>query len=377
MPTLIGNALEQLPEASCTSAVDAALEAGLEAIDIYPAIDIKVATKLQGSASPELVMALYNRIPKESVALQKTGIEIYKQAAQIMLNRNTAERYPEGYIDLLNNYTSRLLLARQVDDAKTNVDITFDLVSKHYAEEPQRFFMYYVNTLESRAVICSYQGDKMLAIEDRERVIEMLDNHNHSLQRKLATTLNNQAGVLFSAERWDEALRIGEDAVKIYQVIYAETKPELGTQFNQGLQPWVDDCRPELGYALIALSTYQNKMGDTKATDLSSGEALNIFKTLNADFPDQFSHHLAQAYNNRAMSYSSKGLYEKVVESLGSSAKIYTSLAKNHLSTYAAEYILVLKNLVKAKLKNNDQQGAQITYQVLGAVQQKLSTGAK
>jgi len=369
---LIGEALQGLPKVSYKSAVNAALRAGLGKADI----DIVIETKLQELMDPELVMELYNRIPKESVALQKTGLEVCRQAAQIMRDRKTNDRYPGEYIEILNNYTNRLLLARQVKVAKSNADLTFEFAAMQYEKQPLNFFAHYVDALESRAVIHFYQGDIILAIEDRQRAIEILDSHDGYPPRKLVGILNNHAGVLFAAEKWDKALQTGTKAVDICQAIYDETKPTL-TQFDQGLEPWVDDCRPDLGLALIALSTYQNKIGDISAADLSSSQALEIFKKLNAKFPDQFSHSMAQAHNNRAMSYSGQGDHVKVVEELESAAGKFEELVKIHLVTYAEEYIVVLKNLFEAKLKNDDRQGAAVTYQILESFQRKLMTEAK
>jgi tetratricopeptide (TPR) repeat protein len=374
---LIGESLDLLPEMEMPfeSAIQGALTAALDFTDIHSTIDVEISQKLRNGTKPELVMTLYNRIPQDTVLLQQTGLEVCRQAAQIMRDKNTIARYPEGYIELLNNYTARLLLAQNIEDARSNVETTIDFISNYYRSEPEQYFNHYVDTLESRAVIYAARGDSEKALKYREQALAILDKHNPNTNRRLARILNNQAGVLFSMQRWSEALRAGEKAVKAYRVMAPETTPKGGRRFDSGLQPWSEDCRPDLGYALLALSTYQNQLGDTDACDRSSAEALRIFEALHGSYPDQFSHHLARAHNNRAMSFSSRGLSAEAVQSLQESANLYADLVQRRFSSYAAEYVFVLKNLVKAKLMNSDRKGAAFSYQLLQTVQQK--TGGK
>ncbi|GEM_PF-6837004 len=369
---LIGEALKRLPKTSCKLAVEALFKAGSKATDAYPAFDIAVAKQLKKLIDPELVLELYNRIPKESLALQKTGIEVCKQCAQIMRDRNTTAQHPTGYIEVLNNYTSRLLLAWQVKEANANVDITFEFASKRYEEDPQRFYAHYIETLQNRAVIHSYLGKKDLAIRDYKQVINVIRNHKEYPRRGLARILSNYAGMLFAAEQWGEALKTGKKAVALYQDIYEESGGIIGTQFSSGLEPWVEDCRPDLADALIALSTYQNKAGQYEEALESVTQAKYIFSSLNDYFPDQFSRHLAMVHNNYAMCYSGLKCPIKVREHLEKALAIYKKLATNHLLTIVGEYFHVFINLIRSKIIDDDYEEAAVDYDELVKIYSEL-----
>ena len=373
---LIGEALKRLPKTSCKIAVEALFKAGSKATDAYPAFDIAVANQLKKSIDPELVLELYNRIPKESLALQKTGIEVCRQCAQIMRDQNTIAQHPTGYIEVLNNYTGRLLLAWQIKEANTNVDITFEFVSKHYEEDPQRFYAHYIETLQNRAVIYSYLSKKELAIRDYEHAINVIRNHKEYPRRGLARILNNYAGMLFATEQWDKALKNGSEAVAHYQDIYEESGKVIETQFSSGLESWVEDCRPELADALIALSTYQNKAGKHEEALDSVTQAKKIFSDLNDYFPDQFSRHLAMVHNNYAMCYSELKCPIKVREHLEKSLTIYKKLATNHLLTIVGEYFHVFINLIRSKILDHDYEEALIDYDELVKIYSQLPQDA-
>jgi hypothetical protein len=76
---------------------------------VYHAIDLALSQALKANPLLEVVADLYNELPRDTVALQRTAIEVMRQTVAAGEERGRADTHPGQYLTVLNNYTARLL----------------------------------------------------------------------------------------------------------------------------------------------------------------------------------------------------------------------------------------------------------------------------
>ena len=349
LSTALGERLSEYWEPVIEAAMQAAESLGYESI--HPSIDEAMARSLREKPDLALISEIYNRIPLDTLLLRQTSLEVFRQTVRAMEERNRVDLHPAEYLTMWLNYISRLIQVANLNEAESEVLNARDFVRKKFREDPVKFGSGLAETLETYAVVANAKGLYDNGREAREEAIGILRGISGH-EKQLAQCLNNYAGTLNILGEKNLALEISREAVAIYRKLVESKTSATETSYSSGLQAWVDDPRPNLGDALIALSTYQNEAKLYEECLVSAKEAYDIFFELSEDFPDQFRYHLGMAQHNLGMAKTSAGDIPGGLMDFRESAKIYKTLYDIHPEVFAPDYAHILGSLALACLKD-------------------------
>lgn len=335
-------------------ALEAAMQASesLDHAQVHPWIDAVIAKSLRENPDLKLVSDLYNRIPLDTVMLKQTSLEVFRQTVNALEELGRIDLHPAEYLALLINYVQRLFQLGILNEAESCASKALGFARSRYEHEPEKFKDGLSSSLETWAVISSSLGRLKESCKVREEAITLLRTLPNQ-KRILAQSLSNHAGALYALSDLASALQYGQEAVDIYREFESHRMGKGRTDFNIGLQASVDDTRPNLGLALISLSTYQNKAGQYRECLNSAQEAFNIFFELREDFPDTFQHQFAMARHNLGMGKFSVGDARGGLLEMEEATTIYERLMTIHPDAYRPDYAHLLRGLALAYAKND------------------------
>lgn len=335
-------------------ALEAAMQASesLDHAQVHPWIDAVIAKSLREKPDLKLVSDLYNRIPLNTVMLKQTSLEVFRQTVKAMEERVRVDLHPAEYLTMLINYVQRLFQLGILNEAESCASKALGFARSRYEHEPEKFKDGLISSLETWAIITSSLGRLKESCKVREETIILLRTLPNQ-KRILAQSLSNHAGTLYALNDLASALQFSQEAVDIYREFENQRISKGHTDFNNGLQASVDDARPNLGLALISLSTYQNAAQQYQECLNSAQEAFNILFELSEDFPDTFQHQFAMARHNLGMGKFSVGDVKGGLLEMEEATTIYERLMTIHPDVYRLEYAHLLRSMALAHAKNN------------------------
>ena len=129
--------MEQFWEGALEAAKITPKETGTSAV--YPAIDQSFVAGLRENPNLQLIAKLYNRIPRETVALQETALEVARQTVKAMEERNRVNLHPDGYLDVLNNFVARLLQKGEIKEGFARAREAVAFAEERHTQDGERF----------------------------------------------------------------------------------------------------------------------------------------------------------------------------------------------------------------------------------------------
>jgi len=335
-------------------ALEASMQASesLDDFDVHPIIDATIAKSLQEHPDLQLVTELYNRLPRDTVLLKQTSLEVFRQVVRAMETRNRVHLHPAEYIIMLHNYTHRLMQVEQVTEAETESNKAMALAREHYAHDPQGFHNTLIDSLEVEADIAFALGRYEESREARAEAIRLL-RATPGRERTLAQCLNNQSRTVRSLGDTSSALEHSEAAVQIYRSLVSEGETGANADYSAGLQAWVDDSYAALGDGLITLSSHQLEAGRFEEALLSAQESVDIFGELGDDFRDQFWPRYGMARHNLGLAKFSVGDLAGELVEMQEAANVYRRLATAHSGAYLPAYVLIQGSFALALARND------------------------
>jgi len=335
-----------------------ALEASMQAAEslggdeeIYPVIDTVIAKSIREKPDLNLAAELYNRIPTDTVLLKQTALEIFRQTVKAMKERNRVELYPAEYIAMVLNLVARLTQTGESVEAEMYANEALELSRSHHTSEPEKFHDALCSSLETTALVASGLGQREKSREARTEAINLMRGVPGQ-ERNLAQSLNNLAGTLKDLGELDSALEASREAVAIYRTLVPKEPRETSTNYQEGLQAWIDDPRPQFGEALVGLSSHQNDCKLHQESLASAKEAYELFRGLSGDYPDQFRYHFGMALHNLGMADFGVEDLDSGLKHMRESAKVLAALVPANSEAYLPTYAHVLSSLTLAFAKH-------------------------
>ena len=305
---------------------------------VYPAIDQSFVAGLRENPNLQLVSELYNRIPRETVALQETALEVARQTVKTMEERNRVDLHPDGYLDVLNNFVARLLQKGEIEEGLARAQGAVTFAEKCYDQDEKRFAPRLAQALEHQtsAYLFLQRHTEALEIMDKALALyqELAAATPTEYSRSLAISLNNRVSALTALGRLEEAAESAAEAVQRFRDIANSTNRPQELKFGEGLEPWIADVRPDLAACLLAQSTVLSQLDRKQESLRAAQEATEQLETLDGDYPDQFRPLLAQAYNNIAMGLSATGRDEEALAEIEKAVAQFTQLAAVRPTAY-------------------------------------------
>ena len=307
-------------------------------VAVYPAIDESFATALREEPNAELLAQLYNRLPRETVALQETATEIARQTVKAMEDRDRVDLHPDGYLDTVNNFIARLLQKGAVDEALEHAQKAIDFARKQEPDTYDSIAPRLAQSLEHLSVAHLNQqrrADALQATDEALAIYRSLTQTNpQTYARPIAICLNNRIGMLDQLSQLDEAAAAADEAIRYFRNQKTSKKRRDERHFAGGLEPWIEDMRPDLAACLLAQSTVLNKLGQAAPSLKAAQEATDILYVLDQEYPDQFRPLLGQAYNNLAMGFGGVGRKEDALAAIEKAVAVFKELAQVRPDTF-------------------------------------------
>ena len=357
-PNRLPGLLKSLSGALWPGSVAAALRTPQQADgQIYRMVDEAIASALRDGTRIEIVADLYNQLPRETVALQETALEVALQTVVAFERLGRIEIHPVPYLVSLNNYVGRLLQMGRIAEAETagRRAVSFADDSRYSTlpdMPPAR-----ASALENIAHVLREMGrpaEALAATEAARSVYEQLSREKPEFKKNLATCLNNHIAVLTELERHEEAVKIGREAAKLLKEM-VQDRPYNSPQFAaEGLQAFEDNLWPTYAICLIALTSELEKTGRREEGLHAAEESVWILTRL-AEESQEFSPLLAQAQANHAMALDGLGRYEEALSAVSpalDTVRRLESLRPGHFTYYVA-HVLRQESLYLARLGRN------------------------
>jgi hypothetical protein len=191
---LTADSLDSLWEGALEAATIASQSAGNAAV--YSAIDRAIADSLRKRSNLKVVVDLYDRLPRDTVALQETALEVARQTVAATEERGLDKQHPDQFLLLLNNYTGRLLQAGKWKDADTESARALGIARTGHTDDPRRYAGELAQALEIAVTLAtsSGRGAEALAPMDEALAIyrELAAGGTAESKRALAICLNNR-----------------------------------------------------------------------------------------------------------------------------------------------------------------------------------------
>ena len=344
---ILGDRITEYWEPALSVAMQAA--ESLDYAQVHPVLDRIIAKSLHDKPNMTIIAQLYNRLPIDTVLLKKTCLEVFHQVVKSMEEQGRVELYPVEYLLMLHNYIQRLYQVGDLTKAEYAARKAIDFARIHHSSDPEKFNDSLIDSLETLAIISSGIGRLDDARLIREEEITLLRT-NPNKRANLAQSLNNYAGTLRALGNISSALKNCMEAVNLYREI---VRIDETTDFSSGLHAYQNDRSPNLGSALIGLSTYQHDAEQYQESLASAKEAYDIFSTLCGDYPDQFLHHLGMAKHNMGMAKFAVSNPFGGLQEIEEAVSIYERLTGIHPNAYKPDYAHLLGSLALAYAKNN------------------------
>jgi len=332
-----GAFLRKLSDAFWPAALTAALAVALDKNgQTYRIVDEAIASALRTGAHLEIVADLYNRLPRETVALQETALEVARQTVIAMKDRGRVEIHPVGYLSILNNYVGRLLQLDRIGDAGTYAQeaVTFAEAPNHSAlpgAAPQR-----AKAMEQMSHVLGEMDRTPEALELMQKareIYQQLCGEGPEYKRDLAICLNSEMVLLGNLEKREEAVECGLAAAALFREFLPAERYATGHFAEEGLQEWITDVRPNLATCLITLSsTLEDASRRQEAMD-AAREAVQILSPL-ADETPEFRPLLGQALSNQAMAFGWLENHAEELESVTAAVETFRELERFRPGAY-------------------------------------------
>ena len=334
------------------AALEAATIASQSSGDVYRAIDLALAESLRERPNLNVVVDLYNRLPRDTVALQETAIEAARQTVAVTEERGLDKQHPDQYLVLLNNYVGRLLQGGRWTDAGTEAEKAVVIARTGYKDEPQRFAGELAQALENAVTLATSSGRSAEAVAPMEEALaiyrELAADGSFNSKRALAICLNNRIHLFDNLGSFEKAVESGEEAVKLFR----DLVPANVAEFHPtSLADWVSNVHSDLATCLLALSTALNKVKRYRESLATVEEAVQAFIPLADDYPDYFRPLLGQAYNNWAMGLDGLGRPAEAAAKVLKAVAIFRDLDGIRPDVYRPylAHVLVGESLALAK----------------------------
>jgi tetratricopeptide (TPR) repeat protein len=338
---LTADSLVTLWEGALEAATIASQSAGNAAV--YQAIDQAIAESLRERPNLNVVVDLYDRLPRDTVALQKTALEVARQTVAATEARGLDKKHPDQFLILLNNYTGRLLQAGEWKDASTQAAKAVGIARTEYEREPQRYAGELAQALENAVTVATSSGRSEDAVAPMDEALaihrQLAADGKAESRRELAICLNNRIHLLDNLGRFTEALASGEEAVQLFRNLLSADDADF---HPAGLADWVSHVHSDLATCLLALSTALNKAERYTESLCAAEEAVHTFDALAGEHPDYFRPLLGQAYNNWAMGLDGLGRPAEAATKAREAVSIFRNLESIRPKVYRSYLAHVL-----------------------------------
>ena len=353
---LVAGFLQALSDDLWAGAISAALQTPQSADgQTYRMVDETIASALRGGGHLKTVLALYDQLPRETVALQETALEVASQVVAAVEEQGIAEKDPAGYLLLRNNYVGRLLQMENAVKAEEEAGKTLE-----FANDPRHAALPNIaaeraSAFEFRAIALretNRPSEALGAMDAAREIYEGLSREQpDKFRASLAICLNNYISLFTSLHRYEDAARCGRSAAALFRELLPENQFTVGRFAKEGLKGWMEDVRPNLATCLVALSSALEKTEKHEEALAAATEAVSILLRLTDDFPE-FSPLLAQAQDNHAMALEGLNKYAEALESVSAATKLFRELERLRpgMYTYYLAHSLRRRSLVLAKL---------------------------
>jgi tetratricopeptide (TPR) repeat protein len=347
---LTADNLDSLWEGALDAATIASQSSGDAAV--YRAIDMALAQSLRERPNLNVVIDLYNRLPRDTVAMQETAIEVARQTVVASEERGLDRQHPDQFLILLNNYVGRLLQASRWVDAGTEAKKALEIGREGYKSDSSRFAAELAQSLENAVTLAMSLGRSTDAVAPMDEALaiyrELAKGGSFESRRSLAICLNNRIHLFDSLGRFDEAVESGEEAVRLFRAMIPADRREF---HPSNLADWVSNVQSDLATCLLALSTALNKARRYLESLAAAEEAVQALSALASDYPDYFRPLLGQAYNNWAMGLDSLGKSAEATEKAVEAVAIFRDLDKIRAEVYRPylAHVLVAESLALGK----------------------------
>jgi tetratricopeptide (TPR) repeat protein len=255
-----------------------------------------------------------------------------------MEERNRVDLYPDGYLDVLNNFVARLLQRGEIEEGLARAQDAVAFAEKSYAQNAERFAPQLAQALEHQTSAHLFLQHHAEALETIDKALdvyrELAAATPKEYSRSLAICLNTRVSALAALGRLEEAAESAAEAVQLFRDIPNGTNRTQELKLGTGLEPWLADVRPDLAACLLAQSTVLSQLDRKQESLTTAQEATQRLETLDGDYPDQFRPLLAQAYNNLAMGLSDAGRDEEALAEIEKAVTQFTQLAAIRPTTY-------------------------------------------
>jgi len=348
--------LESLSGELWPAAIAAALETP-QNLDgqAYRMVDEAIAAALRDGAHPDIVMKLYDRLPRDTVALRETALELARQLVLMTEQRqDLVERHPADYLRFQNNYVGRLLQMERIDKAEEEAAKAVDFANlpNHAGRAdvaPER-----ASALEHQSHVLratNRPSEALVAMDKAREIYEELCRERPEFKPSLAICLNNYIALLTPLKRPEDAVRFGRQAAALFRELVAD-RPLTGGEFDKtGLEAWIKNIWPNLAICLIALSSALQKIGEHEESLGAIAEAVRILSLL-ANESHEFTPWLAQAQSNHAMALEALHRYEEALGAVSAAVETFRKLEglRPGAFTFYLAHVLRRQSLVLAKL---------------------------
>jgi tetratricopeptide (TPR) repeat protein len=321
----------------------------------YRVVDEAIAEALRGGARVEVVADLYNKLPRETVALRETALEVAHQMVVEMENRGLVEANAVQHMVFLNNYTGRLLQMGRIAEAQTHSRKALDFASDPAHSSLPGAARERASAMENWSHVLSQTNrteEALAAMDMARQVLEELARERPAESKlSLAICLNNYMALLSALQRSEEAVQCGRQAAGLFRELLAGDRPS-GREFaEKGLDAWIANVWPNLATCLIALSSVLDRTGRHEEALDTIAEAVSILSTLAAESAE-FNPLLAQAQNNHAMALDALHRYDEELVAVSSAVTTYRELERlrPRAYTFYLAHVLRRQSLALARL---------------------------
>jgi len=303
---------------------------------IYRIADESIASALRTGTRPEIVADLYNRLPRDTVALQETVLEVARQAVLVMEQRNRVDLYPAGYLELLNNYVGRLIQMGRVGEAETQAlkAVAFANDAKYSALPDMSAAR--AAALENQAHVLretQRPSEALAPLEQARTIYEGLSRNQPEFKRSLALCLNNHIAVLTALDDPRQAVALGRQAAALFRELVAGVPRKLAEFASGGLEVSVRNVWPNYAICLVALASPLNKTGQYEESLAATTEAVSILSQLAEESPE-YSSLLAQAQTNHAMALTGVERFEEALGAMSEAVRNFRELERLRPGTF-------------------------------------------